>query len=605
MKKNQVKGTALSRRKFLLKSAGVAGAMSAPAISSADWWSVFVPPSNPIGDIGNAFEDVFTPIVEDAPQLHDEILPVLNPPEIRSPSEVVDQLLDQIPDEIRYANNPVHTSTIIATDDPPFYEMMVSAGIGGWDVCEVTWQNSNDAMTKFGDISFYQNREIERYEPPDFSFHGFRSVGIQRAFRVLKARYKFNFHEFYNQSGLKDLDRIKIDKVNDFGITDGNIVDTTFDSELRRKLPADPGWGEDWQIPDSWQAEFELWATSIDRESGYPAFGVFVTQWGSRQRYGMGFRHIIVYRYNYLLVNGRWRRRATTRRMMYLFGAYIRPNGGGLLEWRNFAMDHIRAADVEVINIIGQGFFRMAALEQVYRGLPLIRINGQWPQLPPMPFNMDVLGDFAGWNAALARQREQIQAGLIAGIHEAVRGGRGDALFHAEARLMRDALLALGLAPRNIPVNIGEVQFRRGGNIGILRFDGRRLNLNQAVVRGVQWAEGPNPRNFGPVNPINPALNNFWRNDAAPRDAGGVPLWELIPEDVLQYPAGAGVDIGVPPNVAAGDIFPNVTPPAVVTPNGMNIAEFTEDFRHVVFESHRNGFRNSDLTRTTNIFNND
>lgn len=610
-KKNQLKGTVLDRRRFLLKSAGAAGALSAPAISRAEWWSVFIPPNNfgeDVGnafeDIGNAFEEVVTPIVEDAPQLVDEIVPVLNPEGIKSPGEIVDDILDLLPDELRYATNPVHINTIKAADDPLFYKLMEDSGIGGWDICEARWQNSQDAMTKFGYLSFI-NEGNSRLE---FATGPFGGEGSMRHLRDIKAKYKFNFHEFYNQSGHKDLDRIKIDKVNIDGLwnTNTNIVDTTFSSELRRKLPADPGWGDDWQIPDSWQAEFELWATSIDRESGYPAFGVFVMQWGARQRWGIGFRHIIVYRYNYLIVDGVWRRRAASRRMMYLFGAYVEPNGGGLLEWRNFAMDNIRAADVDLINIIGEGFFRMYGLEHVYRGMPLAAVNGQWPQLPPMPFNMDVLGEFAGWNNALAGQRARDQAAIIAAVREAVRGGRGDAQFLAEAMLMRDALLGLALAPRNVPENIGVVPFRHRArhfrDVDVLRIDGEPLNINQAVVRGVQFAEGPNPRHFGRVNPINPALNNFWRNGFPPRNFQGVHLWELVPEDVLQYPAGAGVDLGIPPNVAAGDIVPNVNMTDVI-PNGLNLDEFSQDFRRVVFESNRNGFRKNELTTLMTIIN--
>jgi len=563
---NQPKGTALGRRRFLLKSAGVAGVLTAPTLSRAGF---FDDAGKALGGVVNQGVDagnkVGGAIVDAGNKVVGGDAPILNPPGIKSPQEIFDEALDLIPDEIRYATNPVHINTIKATDDPVFYKLMESIGVGGWDICEASWQNSQDAMTKFGYLSFINERNT-RFE---FGTNPFGGNGSMRKVRDIKAKYKFNFHEFYNQGGYKDLDRIKIDKVNNDGTWFGNtsIVNKTFKPELRRKLQSDPGWGQDWQIPDSWQSEFELWATSIDIASRYPVYGVFVMQYGDRERYGLALRVMYVYRYRYERVGGNWVRRVLgIRRIMYLFGAYIEVNGTEV--WRNFAIDMLHAYQIEPLNRIAQALWNVAARQRILNGMPPAQIRMEWPPMGGMP-----VFHFPGWHGAmLEEQHEANRAEVIAAVYALVREGRDAAVFVLAAENMQDAMRELANDQRNWPRNIGVVPLRAA--LDFVRIDNQAVNVQQPVIDGVQWNGGNRPVNFSPVNLIIPALNNFWLDDE-PIDNLNHP----IPEGVLPYQAGAGV-VGIvnPPNVEAGRIFPEVVPPNVPMPNGINQEDFNRGF---------------------------
>ena len=104
---NQPKDTALGRRRFLLKSAGVAGVLSVPALSEASIWRAVrrffretkVPNVIPV------LPPVINPIGNEVPPITDGILPPINTPS-----------LDGYPDEIRYIGNPHHKNKVWKQD---------------------------------------------------------------------------------------------------------------------------------------------------------------------------------------------------------------------------------------------------------------------------------------------------------------------------------------------------------------------------------------------------------------------------------------------------------------------------------------------------------
>lgn len=535
-KKNQPKGTALDRRRFLLKSTGVAGVLSAPTLSHADWWSVFMPPSNPVQDIedvftdiGDGLGDVLNPIGNEVPPITDGILPPITPPS-----------LDGYPDEIRYIGNPTHKNKVWKQDNPALHELTTAAGIPDWEYCEVVWQNSDDALMKFGSLTFYSIAGHVFRIFPIFPFPGLTGGGRGNII-YNELKFKFRLHQVYDGNGDKDLDASKGLEISQVGILGETPLNDTAPhvghDELRRQLQYDDDWGDNWQIPDSWSSEFRVWATATHRASGLPAFGVHVLQWGARD-YGLAMRQMDVYEYEYRFLHGNWQRRAYFRRAMFLFGGYV----GG--EWVNLAIDRLLPQYEAHLDLIGQGLYQIERQADLFRG-------GERPGNLLLPFNL------MGWHHDQAGQREELRAALGAAVAVLVAGLDWVVPYQNAIRYAAWALQ--GLAVReNAPRVVGNVPLGGGGGDYYRWLGGLGPGATPVFIEGVQANFGHNWRHFQQGPRFNFAVNNYWIDNAPVFDANGRGNWEIPPAALLQNPQI--LNPPPPDNLQANNTFPIVQP---------------------------------------------
>jgi len=418
--------------------------------------------------------------------------------------------------------NPTHTSRLYAKDCFPFfYGLTKTAGWADWDYAEVQWTNSNDAMTKSGSLIFYK--------------YWLKSLGLVNE----TANYSFSFKNVMDGIG-KDLDSVQGLSITRNIDTPGGLqriklkdqsqrVDV---NDLRRRLQYEPNWDADWQIPESWQLEFLAWNSIV--LDGLHQFGVYVHQWGDR-RYGVAMRALFVYdlAYDYLL--GRFVRRATPRRVMYLFGAQIQG------QWVNLAIDDIEEAMLPDLNIVGAAVFIAARLA---------------PEFNP---DLNVQIPFYGWRNDVGGQHDLGRALLGAIVGQLV-GGAGALGVYA---------VAIGRAQAALARLRDQFPRQANGNYvgGPLRYRGV-----QALANG----------NFGVVNveidlvnwlAVNPALG--WQNFAY------VPPW--------------GNEI---PQLEEANVFPQVIPNDIPHNDSTNSTEvMSEDSFTLAWRSEINGIPNSNAGR--------
>ena len=402
MKKNsQPKDTAFDRRRFLLKSASVAGAISTPTLIGL----------GSLATSGSAMA------------------------------------------------NPIHTSRLYANDEKIFYQLSRDAGWADWDFAEVQWQNSDDAMTKSGTLRFYKYwwKYLDRF--------------------TITADYDFSFKNVIvgTNKDLNPAESLYIAKnvpgVGGIGVTKEVLIDRSPRSdreELRRRLQYEPDWGADWQIPLSWQSEFLYWNTNVNIV-GRPNFGVYAHQWGDR-RFGVAMRALFVYDLFYDVALDQYVRRATPRRVMYLFGAQIQG------QWLNLAIDQIVPNMLPDLNIVGAAVFIAARMALEFDP----DVNVQYP--------------YYGWRNDVGGQRDLGRALLGAMLGQLVGNAQDLDLYALAIRNAQAALLRL------------RDRFPRLPN-GVYRIDGLAEGLVQPPrIGGVQ----ADPLNFGVVNvEINQAI---WLN---------------------------------------------------------------------------------------------
>ena len=208
----------------------------------------------------------------------------------------------------------------------------------------------------------------------------------------------------------------------------------------------------------------------------------------------------------------------------------------------------------------------MAARQRILNGMNPAQVDYEWPAIQQMPVFFRPLG----WNAAMLQEQvHRNRAAVINAVYDQVRGGMGGGAQNLLAMaFMQDAMNVLVNDPRNMPRQIGVVPLR----FPVARIDAEQENGNQPVVDGVQRQDGQYAGNFSPPRVVF-GINNFWLN-ARPVANGLDP----IPQGVVPIPPGgfpqADAFLDPPPNVVAGQIYPQVVPPMVPPPNGTNEDEF-------------------------------
>lgn len=357
--------------------------------------------------------------------------------------------------------NPTHTSRLYAKDTfPLFYGLTKTAGWADWDYAEVQWTNSDDAMTKSGSLIFYK--------------YWFEILGFANE----TANYSFSFKNVMDGTG-KDLDSDKglsitqnIEKPG--GLQRNVLIDRSQRDDLedlRRKLQYEPNWDADWQIPQSWQSEFLLWNSIV--VEGLHRYGVYVHQWGDR-RYGVAMRALFVYEIAYNFQLDRFVRRATPRRVMYLFGAQIQG------VWVNLAIDEIQEAMRPDLDIVGAAVFLAARLA---------------PDFDP---DLNVQIPYYGWRNDVGGQRDLGRAALGAIIGQLVGGAGALGVYAVAIARAQAALVRLrDQFPRQANGNYGDggplryrgVQALAAANFGV-------VNVEIDQVNWLAADPGPGWRNF-------------------------------------------------------------------------------------------------------------
>lgn len=379
-----------------------------------------------------------------------------------------------------------------AKDDLAFYDLTITAGWDAWDYAEAIWTDSTDGTTRSGTLIFYA-----KYWWP---------------FNIISetANYSFSYKKImvgngYDLDSVTGLSIIQNKKV--MGITrkiplpdesehyDGN--------ELRRKLQDEPDWGEDWQIPASWQREFSYWNSMFQGgDPSRPLFGVYVHQWGGRQ-FDVAVRILFVYQFEYDVRLGVVVRRATPRRVMYLFGAVIQGR------WANLAMDQIEDGARPHLNRLRNAIFRAAYMDVDFDG------------------NEDREIPFYGWRNDVAGQRNLARR-LVGAIVGELAGG-APALGMA-ARAIEEAQqgwvqlrdqnpplvdgfynVAPPVAPWPVPpLRYRGVQANNNGNFGVVNVAINNVNWLD-VYPGIGWRRFryvPNPVEPVPIPQLQ--FENAW-----------------------------------------------------------------------------------------------
>ncbi len=411
-----------------------------------------------------------------------------------------------------------------STDDLAFYDLTISAGWDAWDYAEAIWTDSTDGMTRSGTLIFY----TAQWWPLNI---------ISETANYTFSYKKVNVGNGYDLDSVTGLSVFKIEK-SLLGVTKKiQLPDYSehYDKdELRRKLQDAPDWDEDWQIPASWQREFNYWNTMFQGgDLGRPLFGVLVHQWGARQ-YGVAVRILFVYQFDYDVRLGVVVRRATPRRVMYLFGAIIQGR------WANLAMDQIEDGARPHLNRLRNAIFRAAYMDVNFDG------------------NEDREIPFYGWRNDVAGQRNLARQ-LVDAIIGELAGGAP----------------ALGMAARAInEAQQGWVQLRNQNPPqanGVYNVAPPEAPLPNPPLR-YRGVQANNNANFGVVDV---QINNVnWLN-AAP--GIGWRRFRFIPNPVEPVPN---------PQLQPDHIYPAVIPNDVYNDNGTETTEaITEDTYNSAYDA--------------------
>ena len=215
-----------------------------------------------------------------------------------------------------------------AKDDKPFFDETIRLGLPDWDYAEANWQVNSEAGG--GNAQEHAGGLVLIKQWYFFSWP-VTTVVATYAFRMHTKEqvHGTGLSGAQDLDSTKDQYIALIPQNSDVWAPLPDTAPKFDGSELRRRLDYDEDWGTNWSVPESWVQEFQMWYDEEHRETGMPTFGVLIHQWGGRAS-GVAMRVIYVYRFGYRRMLGHWQRRATLRRTMYLFGGNIRGQWANL-----------------------------------------------------------------------------------------------------------------------------------------------------------------------------------------------------------------------------------------------------------------------------------